>query len=90
MGSQMAMYELEPVPFLAIVGHDGTLALGDATIAFASFYHLLRKGHTIEVAVGSMKVASGEHGFGFHLGAQVQTDYAVFLRQLGGPAGHKN
>lgn len=63
MGCRMAMSQHEPLPFLALVGHDAKVALDDAAIGYAAFYHRLFKGSTIQQAVEAMQAASGDNRF---------------------------
>lgn len=62
-GCRMAMSEKAAIPFLALIGHDDEVILGDAAIAYAAFYHRLFKGATIPEAVEAMKKASGDDRF---------------------------
>ena len=80
-GCRMAMYENEPIPFFALVGHPDSAAWGDSAIGFATFYHRLRAGATIFEAVEAMKAASGDHQFVAFGGANIQENYARFLRE---------
>lgn len=59
---RMAMSEGD-IPFLGIIGHSGKPTWSDTAIAYATFYHLLAKGHYMQEAVKAMKSASGDSGF---------------------------
>lgn len=43
-GCQMAMYENQPLPFFALVGHPKSADWDDSAIVFVTFYHRLFKG----------------------------------------------
>ena len=80
-GCKMAMYENQPIPFFALVGHPDTAAWGDSAIGFATFYHRLRAGANVFEAVEAMKAASGDHRFIAFGGERVQENYAKYLRE---------
>lgn len=75
------MYESQPLPFLALVGHPESAWWSDAAVGFVAFYHRLRKGASIFDAVKAMKCASGDQGFEVRIGTAVQGDYVSFLNQ---------
>lgn len=81
-GCRMAMYESQPLPFFAIVGHDEKAFWSDAAIGFTTFYHHLTKGANFEDAVHAMRIASGDHRFSFHLGQSVQQDWSTYLANI--------
>jgi len=61
---RMAMSEAEEeFPFFAVVGHMGKPTWSDTAIAYAAFYHLIKKGCTVLDAVKAMCEASGDDGF---------------------------
>lgn len=56
-----------------LVGNCGEPTWTDTAIAFASFYHLLAKGKTVEEAVAGMRAASGNGDFRAIEGDKLQT-----------------
>ena len=82
-GMRMAMNEnAEPV-FWALVGNTGAAAWADAAVAFSSFYHLFFKNFNLDICVNSMKLASGDHNFVFHLGEETRLNWQNYLRTQG-------
>lgn len=82
-GARMAMNDnAEPV-FWALVGNTDSAEWADAAMAFSSFYHLFFKGFNLDICVNSMKVASGDHNFVFHLGEQTRLNWQNYLRNQG-------
>ena len=87
----MAMTEGGPLPFLALVAHQGEPRWDDAGVAFLTFYHRLFKGGKVRAALEAMKVASGDDGFEVRLASKVRQDWLqrsrasdlkVLVRQL--------
>lgn len=78
-GCRMAMYENQPLPFLALVGHPESALLSDAAVGFVAFYHRLRKGASVFDAAEAMKIASGDQSFGVRTGTAIQEDYTSYL-----------
>lgn len=56
--SQMAMKEDGPHPFVFVVGPIGAPTWGETAIAYAAFFHVLRKKKDLRQAVSAMKAAS--------------------------------
>ena len=77
----MAMYENEPLPFYALVGHPEKAAWDDSAIAFVTFYHRLSKAAELPDAVVAMKAASGDDRFLFTLGPDVQQQFTEYLKK---------
>jgi hypothetical protein len=76
---RMAMSEEQNVPFLGMVGNVGKPIWSDTAIAFATFYHLLAKGHKFDDAVDAMKKASGNEGFMSITGKRAKD---IFLEEI--------
>jgi len=77
---QMAMVKEDlPHPYYAMVGHYGTPTWSDTAVAYASFYHLLSKGHTVPVAVAAMNQASGETAWIVELAEQSKRGYLEYI-----------
>ena len=74
------MYDDQEPHFWALVGNLASPSWADAAIAFVSFYHLFFKGLDIETCVNSMKVASGDHQFSFHLGAAMKASWQAYIQ----------
>jgi hypothetical protein len=56
------------LPILAFVGSDISIPWSDAAIAYATFYHLLFKGTSLQQCVEAMRIASGNNNFHYILG----------------------
>lgn len=80
-GCRMAMNIDNDANFWALVGNTGTATWSDAAMAYASFYHLFFKGFNLNVCVDSMKVASGDHNFVYHLGEQTRLNWQATIRE---------
>lgn len=80
-GCRMAMYENQPLPFFALVGHPESAAWSDSAIAFVTFYHRMSRGTNLVEAVEAMRVASGDSRFSFTIGQTVQQGFSEYLRQ---------
>ena len=50
-------------PFFAVIGHTLKPTWADTAIAYATFYHLIAKGHYVIDAVNAMQKASGDERF---------------------------
>lgn len=82
-GIKMAMTcDRQIAPFFAIVGHEGTINWSDCAFAFVTFYHRLFKGASPDEAVRAMKCASGEQGFSYVKGSQVDQIWHEELQKL--------
>ncbi|OOY36785.1 hypothetical protein [Solemya velum gill symbiont] len=82
-GVKMAMNTDDEPSFWALVGNTQEASWADAAIAFSSFYHLFFKEYNINVCVESMKVASGDHNFVYHLGEQTRLNWLKFFQEQG-------
>lgn len=60
---RMAMSSEEELPFFAVVGNKGRPAWSDTAVAYAAFYHLIKKGCYVTDAVKAMREASGDDNF---------------------------
>jgi hypothetical protein len=80
-GQRMAMHTDRPPPFFALIGHHETAAISDLAVGFVTFYHLLKKGTSIEMAVDAMRSASGDFKFQCVYGDSVQRDWFAFLER---------
>lgn len=59
--------------FNVLVGNTGAVLQSDVTVAYMSFYnHLFYKNASFDQAVGSMRLASGDHNFFYTFGEQVK------------------
>ena len=72
-------------PFAAIVGHEGQPSWSDAAVGYSVFYHLLRKGVTVQDAVARMRKATADDLFKCQSADEARMDWAVetVLRDLG-------
>ncbi len=59
----MAMTKEVEQPFIAMIGNSGKPTWSDTSIAYAAFYHLIRKGYYVTDAVKAMCEASGDELF---------------------------
>lgn len=79
--AMIAMHTDGEPTFWALVGNTKNAAWADAAVAYIAFYHLFKKGLPIETCVGSMKVASGDHNFTYHLGTHIQQSWQAFIEE---------
>lgn len=81
-GTRMAMFtDNQAMPFFALVGCSGKPTWSDTAVAYATFYHLLAKGHNVDQSVAAMRTASGNEGFFLSRGEQVKKDYIEFVNK---------
>lgn len=80
-GCRMAMYSDNEPPFWALIGNAASPNWPDAAVAYITFYHLFFKGLDVVDCVQIMKNASGDNGFGLHLGEESRTNWLVFWEQ---------
>jgi hypothetical protein len=79
---RMAMEKEEgELPFFAIVGNTGKPKWSDTAVAYAVFYHLIKKGCFIVDAVKAMKEASGDDNFRSIMGIEVKKAYLDVIKQ---------
>ena len=76
----MAMQADDEPTFWALVGNTASAMWSDAAVAYISFYHLFFKGFDLHKCVDSMKLASADHNFVYHIGAQTKQGWQDFLR----------
>lgn len=80
---QMAMVKDDlPHPYFAMVGHCGTPTWSDTAVAYASFYHLLSKGHRVPTAVAAMNQASGETQWVAELAEETKRGYLEYISSV--------
>lgn len=80
-GVKMAMNSDDEPSFWALVGNIENTSWSDAAIAYSCFYHLFFKEVNIDVCVNSMKVASGNNNFVYHLGVQAKLNWLKYLQE---------
>lgn len=80
-GYQMAMKDDGPHPFVMLVGHRGTPTWADTAIAYAAFFHVLRKTQDVRIALAAMKAASADDGWGVVTAEQAKQAYLKVLQQ---------
>lgn len=71
-GCRMAMQEDNEPTFWALVGNTSSTSWADAAVAYISFYHLFFKGFDLLDCVQSMRLASADHNFVYHIGAKTK------------------
>ncbi|MCH7990727.1 MAG: hypothetical protein IID46_16425 [Planctomycetes bacterium] len=80
-GSRMAMFtDNQPLPFYALIGNSGSPTWSDTAVAYATFYHLLARGYSVDQCVINMRISSGEDTFFLSLAAQEKQDYIAFVQ----------
>lgn len=80
-GCRMAMRENEPLPFLALVGHQGSPTWSDAAVGFVAFYHRLFRGAGVKTALEAMHSASGDAGFCVQLGKEIHANWVDYMQK---------
>jgi len=80
-GCRMAMQEDNEPTFWALVGNTDSPSWADAAVAYISFYHLFFKGLDLHNCVESMKLASADHNFVYHIGVKTKQNWQNFLRE---------
>lgn len=81
-GCLMAMHDDDEPTFWALVGNTASATWSDAAVAYISFYHLFFKGFDLPICVNSMKVASGDHNFIYHIGQQTKENWQAYLQEM--------
>lgn len=82
-GVQMAMNSDDEPSFWALVGYTGAASWSDAAIAFSCFYYLFFKNVDIDICVNSIRIASGDSNFVFHLGEETKLNWYSYLKEKG-------
>lgn len=84
---KMAMTKEEKgLPFYAIVGNSSKPTWSDTAIAYAAFYHLIKKGCTMKNAVSAMREASGDANFIFITGEKAKNTFLEIAKQKETPS----
>lgn len=69
-----------PQPLFGVIGTLENVPWSDNVVAYASFYHLLKKGRTISQAVEGMNVATGHNQYKFIHGPSAVSAYVEFVQ----------
>lgn len=69
-------------PFFAVIGHPKEPTWPDTAVAYATFYHLIAKGHQIDEAVKAMQIASGDAGFQIMTAKRAKQAYIEVLEEM--------
>ena len=80
-GTRMAMFtDDQPLPFYAIIGASGSPTWSDTAVAYATFYHLLAKGHFVDRCVAAMRISSGVSTFFLSRADQEKQSFIDFVQ----------
>jgi hypothetical protein len=79
----MAMnIEKDDQPFFAIIGNSGTPTWADTAVAYASFYHVISKGRSVNDAVDAMRAASDNKLWHFITAKLAHSIFAEIIKTL--------
>jgi hypothetical protein len=69
-------------PFFALIGNTNSPTWAETAIAYATFYHLIIKGHTINNAVEIMRKSSDNNDWKAITSLEAQKKYIDYLKQI--------
>lgn len=78
-GAARMAFNLEPLPFFALIGPTEKISLTDTAIAFLILYYRLYKGAGPAEVMAAMKISSGNDSFEMVLGHNAQNIWKEFV-----------